>query len=69
MAINCSNWLQNVIGRNRKGKTDQTRPIQSKIWVSYGHFYIQNTVPNDRSILCGHLEPKMVKIGPKLTEW
>ena len=68
MDINCSKWLQNVIGRNRKGKTDQTWPIQSKIWVISSHFHIQNTFPNDRSTLCGHLEPKMVKIGPKLTK-
>ena len=26
-------------------------------------------VPNERSTLCGHLEPKMAKIGPELTEW
>ena len=32
-------------------------------------FALNNTVPYDRSNLCGHLEPKMAQIGPKLTEW
>ena len=69
MTFKYSKCLQKVIGRNRKGIADQKRPFYLMILVSSSHFHIQNTVPNDRSNLCGHLEPKMVKIGPKLTEW
>ena len=32
-------------------------------------FELKNTASNDRSGLCGHLEPKLAKIGPKLTKW
>ena len=69
MAINCSKSPRKMIRWSRKRKADQKRSFQSKIRVISSHFHIKNTVLNDRSILCGHLEPKMVKIGPKLTEW
>ena len=69
MAINGSKRPRKMIRWSRKRKVDQKRSFQSKITVICSHFYIKNTVSNDRSILCGHLEPKMVKIGPKLTEW
>ena len=32
-------------------------------------FAFKNSVPNERSLLRGHLEPKMAMIGPKLTKW
>ena len=69
MAINCSKSPRKMIRWSRKRKADQKRSFQSKIRVISSHFRIKNTILNDRSILCGHLEPKMVKIGPKLTEW
>ena len=49
--------------------SDFVRSHSDGILSNLKPFVLENMVPNERSTLCGHLEPKMAKIGPELTEW
>ena len=61
------NWIRRFWSGFYPGFTLTFFP--TAFWAVCSPFPSKNKVPSDRSIPCGHLEPKMAKIGPKLTKW
>ena len=69
-------WLENAQIIERKGHFWPAFPFQFRPITFWWHFEqfvaifaLKNMVSYYRFLLCGHLEPKMAKIGPKLSEW